>query len=118
MKKKLDSYLLSYRRRSGFSQRELSYLLGYQCPSVLSRLEKGKRAPFLLVALAWEILFDVPAAELFPGLFARIEEEVLTRAFELYQRLEGNPSRTAQAKRAVLAAAFERRTEREKSKTA
>jgi transcriptional regulator with XRE-family HTH domain len=118
MKKKLDSYLRSHRLRSGFTQREICTLLGYKCPAEISRLEKGKRDPLLSIALAYQVLFDVPPAELFPGIFSRIEEEVLTLAFELYQGLEDNSSKAAQTKRAALYAALERRKNRENSENA
>jgi transcriptional regulator with XRE-family HTH domain len=115
MKKKLDSYLLSHRRRCGFSQGELSYLLGYKDQSHISRLEKGKRDPNLFIVLACQILFDAPPAEIFPGLFERAEEEVLTRAYELHQQLEDNPSKEARLKLNALDAAFDRREVRAKS---
>jgi transcriptional regulator with XRE-family HTH domain len=108
MKKKLDCYLVSYRRRWGFTQPELSFLLGHRSASVVSRLELGLRQPSLETAFAFEVIFGVPAAELFPSLFDSTEEEVLTRAYDLYERFQDDPSKVARLKFQILKEAFER----------
>jgi transcriptional regulator with XRE-family HTH domain len=117
MKKQLDSYLLSRRRISGLTQTEFTYLLGRKSGSVVSRLETGQRDPSLAIAFACEIIFGAPPAELFPGLFSRTEEIVLTRTYDLYERPQGNPSKATRLKLDLLEDAFERRKERTKSES-
>ncbi len=108
MKKKLDCYLFTHRRRWGFTQKELSHLLGCRSASVVSRLERAERKPSLTAAFGCEIIFGVSAGELFPALFDSAEEEVLTRAYDLYERLQGNRSRATRTKLDILEAAFTR----------
>jgi DNA-binding XRE family transcriptional regulator len=49
---KLDNYLVMYRKRAGFSQDEVAYLLGAQSGSMNCRYERFKRKPSLEAALA------------------------------------------------------------------
>ena len=107
MKKKLDCYLRPYRRRWGFTQKELAYLFGSKS-STVSRLENRQRQPSLMVAFACLIIFGTSPIELFPGLFAEIEEDVMTRAYDLYERLQGNSSKAARIKLDFLEEAFTR----------
>jgi transcriptional regulator with XRE-family HTH domain len=108
MKKKFNCYLRPYRRRWGFTQKELARLLGCKSGTVVSRLEKGQRRPSLKIALACYIIFEAPPHELFPGLFAYIEKEVLERVWDLYEHAQGNSSATTKAKLAALEEAIER----------
>ena len=64
------NYLRSYRLRWGLSQKELAYLLGWDRPDVISRIEQKQRPPTLALAMACFILFDTQAAELFPDMSA------------------------------------------------
>ena len=43
-------------------------------------------------ALACLIIFEINAIEIFPALFAGVTEAVRTRANELYEQLQGDPS--------------------------
>jgi transcriptional regulator with XRE-family HTH domain len=106
MKKKLN-HLVSIRRRWGFTQLELAELLGFRGSAVVSLLESGERMPSLVIAFSYEVIFRVPAAELFPGLFDGVEEEVLTRAYELFERLQGDPSKITRAKLDLLQEALD-----------
>jgi transcriptional regulator with XRE-family HTH domain len=116
MKKKLNCYLMSHRRRCGFTQPELAKLLGCNSASVVLRFEKGKRHPDLATAFACEVLFGISAVELFPALFERIEDEALTRAYDLYHRLQGERSKAIRLKLDSLEAAFDRHSKRIKQK--
>jgi hypothetical protein len=54
--------------------------------------------PNVVAALACLIVFDAPPSELFPGLFSEVYAGVLQRANELYEELQGNPSKSTRAK--------------------
>jgi transcriptional regulator with XRE-family HTH domain len=98
MKKKLDCYLRSYRRRWGLTQDELAMLLGCKTGAVISRLERYGRQPNLEAAHAFEIIFGTAPIELFPGLHATVKKNVIARMRELYDALQGNPSKSNRLK--------------------
>ena len=98
MKKKLDCYLRPYRRRWGLTQNELAQLLGCKTGAVIYRLERHGRRPSLEAAHAFEIIFGTAPIELFPGLHARVKKNVITRARNLYDELQGDSSKTARLK--------------------
>src|SRR5438876_1033705 len=76
--------LVLYRRRMGFSQKQVSRLLGQCDSSMVSHYEHSRAMPPLAVALSLEIIYRVPVAFLFPSLYdqlklsIRSEEESLT----------------------------------------
>jgi transcriptional regulator with XRE-family HTH domain len=98
MKKKLDCYLRSYRRRWGLTQDELAALLGRKTGAVISRLEQDNRQPSLEAAYALEVIFGTAPIELFPGLHARVKRNVIARARDLYDALQGDSSRATRLK--------------------
>ena len=98
MAERLKTYLRPLRRRWRLTQRELAFLIGIKSGSVISRIEELNKAPRLAWAVALAVLFDTRALELFPGLFSQVHEDVLLRATELYEELQGNPSKTTRAK--------------------
>ena len=71
------NYLRSHRLRWGLSQEELAYLLGWDRPDVISRIERKQRSPTLPLAMTCFILFGTPAHELFPDLSTSIETLVM-----------------------------------------
>ena len=64
---KLPNYLRTYRKRCGFSQEELAYLVKLNDKSAWCNLESYRRQASLRTALACEEVFDVPVSELFAG---------------------------------------------------
>lgn len=101
----LLNYLRTYRRRAGFSQDELVYLLGGRGGAKVCRYERGVRLPNLRTALAYEILFRASARELFTGLYRKVEKNVLERAVVLrYKLTRGNQDRVTARKLEVLSA--------------
>ena len=98
MVQRLKIYLRTVRRRSGLTQREFAFLLGLKHGATVSRMERSKRAPSLVWARASVLVFGTRARELFPGIFSEIHEAVLRRAYELYEELQGNPSKATRAK--------------------
>ena len=94
----LDCYLKPYRRRWGLTQKELAALLGFQNGAVVSRLERVLRHPTLETAYAIEIILGTPPAELFPGLYSRVRQQVIARARKYYDEMQGTSSTSIQLK--------------------
>jgi transcriptional regulator with XRE-family HTH domain len=101
-------YLRSHRLCWGLSQKELAYLLGWDRPDVISRIEKKQRPPTLPLAMACFILFGTSAPQLFPDMSASIEALVMARVWEMYETIQGDPSRRTKKKIELLEAAIER----------
>lgn len=80
MSRRLPHYLKHERRRAGFSQADVAYLFGVRDKSQVSRYERGKYLPPLASALAYEAMFGVPVAELFPRAFTIARRDLLRRA--------------------------------------
>jgi len=72
----LGSYLKAHRRKSGLSQRELGLLVGYTDEGQVSRHERSKKTPPLIVALGYEVIFRVSVSVLFPGIFGEVTRVV------------------------------------------
>jgi DNA-binding XRE family transcriptional regulator len=108
MAKHITSHLRAYRRRWGLSQGELAFMVGLKSRSVLSEFESSGKLPTLITALAIYCVFDTPVAELFPSLYQEIEDGVLARAYDLYERLQGDPSRATRIKLDFLEELIER----------
>jgi transcriptional regulator with XRE-family HTH domain len=87
------NYLRSYRLRWGLSQGQLAKLLGWRGAEVVSRIEKKQRPPTLKLVIACFVLFGAPAAELFPDISSSIEIDVMKRVWEMYEEVQGDPSR-------------------------
>jgi hypothetical protein len=108
MKMKNLNYLRSYRLRWGLSQSELAYLLGWSRSEVISRVEMKQRAPTLKLVIGCFILFGSSAAELFPDLSSAIEAEVMARTWEMYERIQGDPSKKTKKQIELLESVIER----------
>ena len=98
MVQRFKSYLRPLRRRWGFSQKELASIIGMKTVKSISRIEEFKRIPSLRTAFACGIIFHIAPVKLFPGVFSEVEQSVLARASELYDDLQGNPSKTTRVK--------------------
>jgi len=98
MDQHFKSYLRPLRRRWGFTQRELAFLMGVKSRTVISRIEGSKRKPSLTAIFICVLVFDTSASELFPGLISELYEDVFRRANELYEELQGDPSKTTRLK--------------------
>jgi transcriptional regulator with XRE-family HTH domain len=90
MEKTFTSHVRAYRRRWGFTQDELAFMMGFKSRSVVSKLERSGRLPTIDIGFALYIVFGAHGAELFPSLHREIEAAVLGRAYELYERLQGS----------------------------
>jgi len=73
-----------YRKRSALCQKEVAILLGVKNGGAkISRYEQLSRTPSLQTALGYEVIFQQPFSELFPGLHQEIQAQVRERAKQL-----------------------------------
>ena len=84
------NYLRNFRKRSGLTQEEIAFLLGYHTGAQLSRYENLSREPSLATAFACQAIYRVPVHELFPGIYTVVESQVKRRAFVLDNKLDAN----------------------------
>lgn len=68
--------LVLYRRRMGFSQKQVARMLGLRDPSMVSHYERSRVLPPLAVALRLEIIYRVPVAFLFPAMYDELKRQV------------------------------------------
>lgn len=85
---KLPNYLRTHRRRAGFSQDELAFLLGCASGNNVSRYERGVAIPMLTTLLAYGVIFGTPIDELFGGVLEEVERDVIARAEALAGELQ------------------------------
>ena len=101
--RKLPNYLGQYRKRSGLSQRDIAYLFGAHDEARVSRYEHFHGAPSLRIALAFSILFRIPAERLFAGDYQKVEAVINRRAKYLLHRYRyGKRDQSVMRKFAVL----------------
>jgi transcriptional regulator with XRE-family HTH domain len=96
------NYVRTYRRRYALTEEELGFLLGLRGHSAVSQYESGERNPTLETALGLQVLFDQQPRQLFPGLYEKVEDRVMTRIAKLLGRLDGKRDQRSQAKREFL----------------
>ncbi len=80
--------LLLYRRRMGFSQKHVAFLLGHSDTAMLSRYEAGSSSPPLMTALRLEIIYRVPLAFLYGPIFDALREQIRKQEEELAVAIE------------------------------
>lgn len=97
--KRLPNYLRRYRKKIGLKLKELAPLVGLRHNHSAARHERFKRLPPLRVALAYEIVFGIPVAEIFAGLYDEVERDVLAEARDLVDRLDASSGRKRHASR-------------------
>lgn len=68
--------LVVYRKRMGFSQKQVAHLLGHRSTTMLSRYEHGRCLPPFLTALRLEIVYRIPVAFLFDERYRHMREEI------------------------------------------
>lgn len=74
--KQIQNNLVLYRRRMGFSQKQVARLLGHRDSSMISHYEHGRALPPLATALSLEIVYRVPVAFLFPALYDGLKRRI------------------------------------------
>jgi transcriptional regulator with XRE-family HTH domain len=94
---RLPNYLRAQRRKSGLSQNEVAFLLGRMNGAQVSRYEKRRRLPSVETALACELIFGVPVAELFAGVRDSIGKDIGKRRRELSAKLQAKTLKGSEA---------------------
>lgn len=87
MADRLASYSRIHRRNAGLNQRELGIILGYDDEGAVSRHERFRAVPPLLMALAYEATFRVPVSEIFAGFYEAVAQGVEERLTALERKL-------------------------------
>ena len=98
MDQPITAHLRPLRRRYGFTQKELAFLIGIRSRTGVSRIEGSKRKPNLAAVYICALLFNTPPPHLFPDLTSELHEALLRRANELYEELQGDSSKTTRIK--------------------
>jgi DNA-binding XRE family transcriptional regulator len=107
-RKSHKTHLRMFRRRTGFSQGEVAFLLGGFNGTTVSRHECSGRLPLLNNALMYELIFDVRMRELYPVTYSEARAVVTQRARGLHKQLAKRaPGRSRDRKLAVLKRLFE-----------
>src|SRR5689334_14362710 len=88
---RLRNYLKKFRKESGLTQRELTYLLGQTHDSTVSRYERNDRVPSLRTLMGYEAIFGKTLRELFAGVFEAMAPGVLARARRMSRKLDAIP---------------------------
>lgn len=103
MADRLPTYLQTYRKRFGLNQNELSFLLGCQSGSSVSKYERLVTDPSLETAVASEVVLDASVDELFPKIYKKVSDGVVVRARHMLQQLpEDTTNARVKLKRAQL----------------
>lgn len=86
MKGRHESYIRSYRRKAHLSQEDVAFLLGGTSGTSVSRHERGRRAPTVQTALAYEVILGKPVGELYTRFLAALRQSIATRAEQLLSK--------------------------------
>lgn len=99
----LPNYLRTNRKRLGFSQDDVAFLLGARSGTKICRYERRIRDPGFHTALAFEAIFQRPIRELFAGVYDEVAREIANRAKILVVETErARPGRITARKREAL----------------
>ncbi|HTL57159.1 MAG TPA: hypothetical protein VL361_15865 [Candidatus Limnocylindrales bacterium] len=97
--RKLPNYLRLHRKRTGFSEPEIAFLLGLHGAAQISRYEHFRAVPGLLTALGYHVIFQTSPPTLFGGKYQRVERMVRRRAKRLLTKLASQtPNRHTERK--------------------
>jgi transcriptional regulator with XRE-family HTH domain len=105
-------YVRTCRRSWALSQSDVAFLIGATSRTQVSRYERRLVRPPASMIFALSIVFGENAIELFPRACGDIEEEVLARAAQLHESLQGKPGTDVKRKLDCLEAMLERACER------
>ena len=108
IKTNVRCYLRTHRRVWGLTQPELASLLGLRSASHISRIEHGKYAPKVEVALACQVIFGIPPSAMFPHAYALVEEKVMRNIYRLHLALNNTTSLSGLRKRELFSLALKR----------
>ena len=96
------TYLRRERRKWGLTQRELARLVGIKSRAQISMLEHGLATPTTEQLLAFQFLFGMTTAQLFPQLVDRSQDIVLQEVTAMIEATETDTTLRAQRKNTLL----------------
>lgn len=79
----VGTYLRFLRRKSGLTQRQLAQVVGTVTRNQVSRHERSVAAPTLIAAFGYQVVFQEPISDIFPGLYHTVATSVEERLGEL-----------------------------------
>ena len=88
----LNNYLRTHRKRIGFTQKEIAFLIGSNDSAKVSHFETFKHIPQLKTSFAYEIIFNQKSKKLFLGTFEKVTKDTRCKAKELLHKLENSSS--------------------------
>jgi transcriptional regulator with XRE-family HTH domain len=92
-KNSVGTYLRFLRRRSGLSQRQLARILGSVTANQISRHERSTAPPNLLTVFGYQVVFQQPASDIFPGLYHAVEIAIEETIGELERELSDSAAK-------------------------
>ena len=96
------TYLRRERRKWGLTQAELAQLVGIKHRAQISALERGIATPTARQLLAFQFLFGLTTAQLFPELSISSQNIVIREATMMIDNHEADTSLRAQRKNTLL----------------
>jgi hypothetical protein len=75
----------------------LANILGLVTELQISRHERSLTLPLFLTAISYEIVFQVPLSELFPGVYETVHQNVEKRLGELEEQLHQSSAKGREA---------------------
>jgi len=94
---RLSNYIRVHRRKSGLSQGDLGFVLGYRDEETIARHERFRVIPPLEIAVSYEIVFRVPVSEMFWGLRDELELKIEASLVQLENQLGQRSARDRDA---------------------
>lgn len=88
---KLATYLWTYRKRSGFTQSELAFLVHLAHRTAVSKHECGESQPGLETLLCYEMLFAIGTHDLYEDYARQVRVALEQRARIMLQGLRRKP---------------------------
>lgn len=70
------NYLKLYRRKMGYTQKEVAALLGVKSSTAISNYENNKKSPSLLTLLKLEIILRTPVAFLYKDWYLEFKKQI------------------------------------------
>ncbi len=104
--RRIVSYLRTLRKKSNLSQRELAQLLGYSNEVPVSRHERGVTVPPFRIALSYQVIFKVPASDIFPSISQTIEQNIETKLARMEAALGAKSAKDPDAVMTALTLQF------------
>ena len=106
--KELNNYLKAYRKQSGLSQKDISYLINKPSISTVSKFENDASVPSLETAICLKILFSAGIKKLLPKIYKDCEYQLMKRIDCLSETYQDSEQKKDQAKVTFLESVMER----------